>query len=55
MTPEEFRQAGTVFISPSQLNGRWMVRVSIGVEATTGQHLEMLWELIQQQLRQSDR
>jgi hypothetical protein len=32
-----------------------MVQVSIGVEATTRQHLEMLWGLIQQQLRQSDR
>ena len=48
-------QAGNAFMSPSQLNGRWMVRISIGVEATTRQHLEMLWGLIQQQLRQSDR
>ncbi|MDB4582997.1 aminotransferase class V-fold PLP-dependent enzyme [Draconibacterium sp.] len=47
-------QAGSAFMSPSQLNDRWMVRVSIGVEATTRRHLEMLWELIQQQLRQSD-
>jgi aromatic-L-amino-acid decarboxylase len=47
-------QAGTAFMSPSQLNGRWMVRVSIGVEATTRRHLKMLWGLIQQQLRQSD-
>ena len=47
-------QAGTAFMSPSQLNGRWMVRVSIGVEATTRQHLEKLWNLIQQQLRHSD-
>jgi aromatic-L-amino-acid decarboxylase len=48
-------QAGAAFMSPSQLNGRWMVRVSIGVEATTRRHLEMLWGLIQQQVRQSDR
>ncbi len=48
-------QSGTAFMSPSQLNGRWMVRISIGVEATTRRHLEILWELIQQQLRQSDR
>jgi aromatic-L-amino-acid decarboxylase len=48
-------QAGAAFMSPSQLNGRWMVRVSIGVEATTRRHLEILWGLIQQQLRQSNR
>jgi aromatic-L-amino-acid decarboxylase len=48
-------QAGVAFMSPSQLNGLWMVRVSIGAEATTRRHLEMLWSLIQQQMRQSDR
>jgi aromatic-L-amino-acid decarboxylase len=52
---DAINQAGAAFMSPSQLNGRWMVRVSIGVEATTRRHLEMLWGLIQQQLRQSDR
>jgi aromatic-L-amino-acid decarboxylase len=52
---DAINQAGAAFMSPSQLNGRWMVRVSIGVEATTRRHLEMLWGLIQQQVRQSDR
>jgi aromatic-L-amino-acid decarboxylase len=52
---DAINQAGAAFMSPSQLNGRWMVRVSIGVEATTRRHLEMLWDLIQQQVRQSDR
>jgi aromatic-L-amino-acid decarboxylase len=40
-------QSGEAFMSPSQLDGRWMVRVSIGVEATTREHLEKLWNLIQ--------
>ncbi len=40
-------QSGTAFMSPSQLDGRWMVRVSIGVEATTREHIERLWDLIQ--------
>ena len=39
-------QSGKAFMSPSKLDGRWMVRVSIGVEATTRQHVETLWELI---------
>jgi aromatic-L-amino-acid decarboxylase len=45
-------QSGTAFMSPSILNGRWMVRVSIGVEATTREHVEALWQLIQQQVQQ---
>lgn len=40
-------QSGAAFMSPAQLDGRWMARVSIGVEATTRAHLEKLWQLIQ--------
>ena len=40
-------QSGEAFMSPSQLEGRWMVRVSIGVEATTRRHLDKLWQMIQ--------
>jgi len=43
-------QSGQAFMSPSQLDGRWMVRVSIGVEATTRDHLEKLWRLLQTQV-----
>ena len=42
-------RSGAAFMSPSQLDGRWMVRVSIGVEATERHHLEQLWQLIRQQ------
>jgi len=45
-------QSGKAFMSPSILDGRWMVRVSIGVEATTREHIEALWHKIQQQVRQ---
>jgi aromatic-L-amino-acid decarboxylase len=40
-------ESGQAFLSPSVLDGRWMVRVSIGVEGTTHQHVEKLWDLIQ--------
>jgi aromatic-L-amino-acid decarboxylase len=46
-------QSGAAFMSPSMLDGRWMVRVSIGVEATTRKHLEALWQLIREQVRQT--
>jgi len=39
--------SGDAFLSPSLLDGRWMVRVSVGVEATTRKHVEKLWKLIQ--------
>jgi aromatic-L-amino-acid decarboxylase len=43
----EINQSGKAFMSPALLNGRWMVRISIGVEATTLEHLQKLWSLIQ--------
>lgn len=46
-------QSGEAFMSPSQLDGRWMVRVSIGVEATTREHVQRLWNLIQQSVNQN--
>ena len=43
----DINRSGAAFMSPSQLDGRWMVRVSIGVEATTREHVESLWKLLQ--------
>lgn len=45
---DTINQSGVAFMSPSQLDGRWMVRVSIGVESTERTHVEKLWALIQQ-------
>lgn len=38
--------SGAAFVSPSQLDGRWMVRVSIGAEATERADVAALWELL---------
>jgi aromatic-L-amino-acid decarboxylase len=43
-------QSGEAFMSPSKLEDRWMVRVSIGVEATTREHIEKLWIMLQQSI-----
>jgi len=40
--------AGSAFLSPSVLDDRWMVRVSVGVESTERHHLERLIELMQE-------
>jgi aromatic-L-amino-acid decarboxylase len=38
--------SGTAFLSPSLLDERWMVRVSIGVEGTTRDDVAHLWQLL---------
>ncbi len=43
-------QSGVAFMSPAKLNGSWMVRVSIGVAATTRDHISALWETIQKEV-----
>ncbi len=44
---DQINKSGEAFMSASQLDGRWIVRVSIGVESTTREHVESLWALIQ--------
>ena len=40
--------SGFAYITPAQLDGRWMVRVSIGAEATEREHVAALWERMQE-------
>ncbi len=47
-------QSGEAFMSPSKLDNRWMVRVSIGVEATTREHIEKLWAMLQQRVNETN-
>ena len=44
----QINSSGAAFMSPSMLDGRWMVRVSIGVENTEREHVERLWALLQE-------
>jgi len=45
-------QSGVAFMSPSILNERWMVRVSVGVESTEREHLVRLWQLLQDTVKE---
>jgi aromatic-L-amino-acid/L-tryptophan decarboxylase len=38
--------SGDAFISPAKLEGRWMVRLSVGAESTERHHLEKAWTAI---------
>jgi aromatic-L-amino-acid/L-tryptophan decarboxylase len=43
---DRINASGEAFMSPAVLDGRWMARVSIGVESTERHHVEALWQLI---------
>ncbi len=36
-------ESGKAYLTPAMLDGRWMVRVSIGAEPTERHHVEQLW------------
>lgn len=42
-------ESGKAYLTPAVLDGRWMVRVSIGAEATERAHVEALWAMMQEQ------
>ena len=49
---DRVNRSGLAYLTPATLVGRWMVRVSIGAEATERRHVEALWSLIR---READR
>ena len=40
---ERINRSGAAYLTPALLDGRWMVRVSIGALATEREHVERLW------------
>ncbi len=44
---ERVTQSGAGWLTPAQLDGRWMVRVSIGALPTERRHVEELWAAMQ--------
>jgi glutamate/tyrosine decarboxylase-like PLP-dependent enzyme len=47
---ERLNRSGLTYLSPAVLDGRWMVRVSVGAEATECSHLEQLWAAMQDEV-----
>ena len=41
-------QSGEAYVTPAMLDGRWMVRVSIGAELTEREHVAQLWTLMKE-------
>jgi aromatic-L-amino-acid decarboxylase len=46
---ERINRSGAAYLTPATLDGRWMVRVSIGAEATERSHVEALWRTMRQE------
>ena len=44
---ERINRSGDAYLTPAQLDGRWMARVSIGSLTTERRHVEAMWELMQ--------
>jgi aromatic-L-amino-acid decarboxylase len=47
--------SGRAWLTPAQLDGRWMVRVSIGAEPTERRHVQALWELMRREAESTNR
>jgi aromatic-L-amino-acid/L-tryptophan decarboxylase len=45
-------QSGQAYVTPAMLDGRWMVRVSVGAELTERADVEQLWMLMRQHAAQ---
>jgi aromatic-L-amino-acid decarboxylase len=41
---QAINDSGAAYLTPAMVDGRWMVRVSIGIESTEGVHVEKLWQ-----------
>ena len=44
---EEINNSGWAYVTPSKLDGRSFIRVSIGQTNTTAEHVDRLWEMIE--------
>lgn len=43
---DRINRSGKAYVTPAKLDGRWMVRISIGAEPTTRDDVKELWELM---------
>jgi aromatic-L-amino-acid/L-tryptophan decarboxylase len=46
---ERVNRSGRVYLTPAVLDGRWLVRVSVGAETTEREHVAALWRWLRQE------
>ena len=47
---DRINRSGAAYLTPALLDGRWMVRVSVGAEQTERAHVEQLWAAMQREV-----
>ncbi len=47
---DRINRSGAAYLTPATLEGRWMVRVSVGAEQTERAHVERLWTVMQHEV-----
>ena len=50
---DRVNRSGLAYLTPATLEGRWMVRISIGAELTEAGHVAALWDLIRREAEAS--
>ncbi len=50
---ERLNRSGDAYVTPAVLDGRWMVRVSIGAETTERRHVEALWAAMRREAEEA--
>jgi aromatic-L-amino-acid/L-tryptophan decarboxylase len=51
---DRVNRSGAAYLTPALLDGRWMVRISIGAEPTERAHVQALWETIRREAERTD-
>ncbi len=51
---DRVNRSGGAYLTPALLDGRWMVRVSIGALATEREHVERLWVLMRREAERTE-
>ena len=49
---DRINRSGAAYLTPAKLEGRWMVRVSVGAEQTEREHVARLWTVMQHEVSQ---
>lgn len=49
---DRINRSGAAYLTPATLDGRWMVRVSVGAEQTEREHVARLWTVMQHEVSQ---
>ena len=44
---DRVNRSGAAYLTPAMLDGRWMVRISVGALTTERSHVEQLWKVLQ--------